>query len=75
MSMDFYSLVKSVVPYADTKGAFGRQFHAAFSFRFTGSQKKSSEVQFDDVRSSKVPHFWVQYHKLKHVKYSLLLHV
>lgn len=38
--MHFYSSVKSVEPYADIDGAFGKQFHAAFSFRFIGSQKK-----------------------------------
>lgn len=40
MSMHFYSSVKGVVPYADTEGALGKQFHAAFSFRFIGPQKK-----------------------------------
>lgn len=39
MSMHFYSTVKSVVPYADTDGALGKQFHAALAFRFMGSQK------------------------------------
>lgn len=58
MSMHFYSSVKGIVPYAETEEAPGKQFHAAFSLRFTGPQK-SSEVQFDDVRSSKVHHLWM----------------
>lgn len=40
MPLHFCSLIKSTLPCNDTEGGLGKQFHAAFTFRFIGSQKK-----------------------------------